>query len=312
MKYWQSLLEAKQELTHLKQETLLTIGNFDGVHLGHQEVIRQTVALAKKNKLLPLGLTFRNHPAELLGEERLLISPAKVRRRLLAAYQLAGLLEVGFDPELAELTPETFFYQWVKEGLRARGLVIGHDFRFGRHGRGNFEMLRRLCRHEKMLIKQIPPLRAAGEVISSSRIRRLLQKGEVKAGARLLGRPFFWEGRVIRGQQLARKLGYKTANLLPPDNALLPLFGVYLIRAFVADKPYFGVANLGMRPTFDFKNPLLEVHLFNLDFFFYDQIICVEFLEYIREERVFANLELLKEQIATDVAVAQKLAKEYT
>lgn len=309
MKIWNSILQARQEINNLKLNSVVTIGNFDGVHRGHQAIIKRTLDLAQELNSLAIALTFSNHTESLLGESPLLLNIPLFRRKLLSKQGLDGLLEVEFNQNLADMEPETFFETWLVKGLNIKALVIGHDFRFGQSGRGDYQLLKRMAVETGISLERVAPVREGDEVISSSRIRQLLAEGRIEKANRMLGYNFMIEGEVIKGEQIGRKLGYPTANIRLEPEFLLPCYGVYLVRLSVENVFYFGVANVGIKPTFGRFHPLVEVYLFDVEINLYHKIVQVEFLRFIRPENRFAGPEALRVQIAQDVENAQNLLK---
>lgn len=310
MRIWNSILQARQEINKLKKYSVVTIGNFDGVHRGHQAIIRQTITNARRLDGLAIALTFANHTESLLGEAPLLINQPLVRRKLLTEQGLDALLEVEFSESLAGLDPEIFLNTWLIEGLNSRGIVIGHDFRFGSGGRGDYRFLEQAAAERGILLEKIAPVIENGEIVSSSKIRQHLAEGRLEQANRMLGYNFLIEGEVIKGEQLGRKLGYPTANVRLEPKYLLPCYGVYLVRTFVDNQFYFGVANVGIKPTFGKYSPLVEIYLFEVEPDLYHKNIRVEFLRFIRPENRFAGPEALRGQIARDVEIAQGFLKE--
>lgn len=310
MKTWSSILQARQEINQLKAGTVVTIGNFDGVHRGHQGIFERTLAYARQMNCLAVALTFANHTESVLGEAPLLLNMPLIRRELLTRQGLDALLEVDFSQNFAGLEPDTFFNTWLVEGLNSRALVVGHDFRFGSAGRGDYHLLEEMVLGKGILLEKIPPIKENGEIISSSKIRQLLAEGQIEKANRMLGYNFLIEGEVIEGEQLARRLGYPTANIRLKPEFLLPCYGVYLVRLSVKDRYYFGIANVGIKPTFGKFYPLVEIYLFDVELNLYHQIIRVEFLKFIRPENRFAGTEALSAQIGQDVETAQNLLKK--
>ncbi len=308
MKICKTFSEAAQVLNG--QRTVVTIGNFDGVHLGHQKIIQRTITLAAELEAVAVVLTFANHTTAVLGEQTLLINSPTMRCELIATQGTAILLEITFDAELSATTPERFFEQYLVKTLQMKALVIGYDFRFGRSGAGDYQILQQLCNVKQLLLERIAPLSYKNEVISSSRIRKSLQTGELEAANQMLGYTYFITGVIQPGVQLARKLGFPTANLYLNTAYLIPKYGVYLVRCIVKNDLYYGIANLGVKPTFGGKVPLLEVHLFELELDLYQQAIQVNFLKFIREERTFAGIKQLETAIKHDLQLAKDYLKE--
>jgi len=309
MKIWNSILQARQEINKLKTSSVVTIGNFDGVHRGHQAIIKRTLELAQNLNSLAIALTFVNHTESLLGEAPFLLNMPLFRRELLAKQGLDGLLEVEFTQNLALMEPGAFFETWLVKGLNIRALVIGYDFRFGSGGRGDYQLLKGMADEAGISLARVAPIQEEGEVISSSRIRQLLAEGRIEKANLMLGYNFMIEGEVIEGEQLGRQLGYPTANIRLRPEYLLPCYGVYLVRSFVENDFYFGLANVGIKPTFGKSHPLVEIYLFDVEVNLYHKVVRVEFLRFIRPENRFPGPEALRAQIARDVEIAQSLLK---
>lgn len=309
MKIWNTILQARQEIIKLKMSSVVTIGNFDGVHRGHQAIIKRTLNYARELNSLAIAVTFINHTESLLGEAPFLLNLPLIRRELLTKEGLDALLEVEFTQNLADMEPETFFETWLVEGLNIRALVVGHDFRFGAAGRGDYQLLGRMADERGVTLERAVPVEEGGEVISSSKIRQLLAEGRIEKANQMLGYNFMIEGEVIKGEQLGRKLGYPTANISLKPEFLLPCYGVYLVRLSVEKHFYFGIANVGIKPTFGKSHPLIEIYLFDIEINLYHKIVRVEFLRFIRPENRFAGPEALRAQIANDVETAQSFLK---
>jgi riboflavin kinase/FMN adenylyltransferase len=304
MKVWKSVLQARKELNQAKSGAVVTIGNFDGVHRGHQAIMKRTLQLAGENQSLAVAVTFINHTESLLGERPLLLNTPSIRRELLLKQGLEALLEVEFDRKFAGLDPELFFKTWLVDALHAKA-VVGYDFRFGRNGLGDFKLLQQLGATGGIVIERIPPLKENGAVISSSKIRQLLIEGDVELANVMLGYSFVIEGEVVTGEQRGRKLGFPTANIHLDPEFLLPCYGVYLVKLLTEGRSYYGLANVGIKPTFGTGTPLVEVYLFDVEVDLYHKMARVEFLKFIRPENRFSGPEALKAQIALDVKTAK-------
>jgi riboflavin kinase/FMN adenylyltransferase len=305
MRTWRSILQARQELNKTKKTTVVTIGNFDGVHRGHQNIMRRIVELARQTESISAVITFDSHSESLLGEQPLLLNTPQIRREFLAGQGIDCLLEIKFDRNFAGLEPELFFRTWLVEGLHAKSVVVGYDFRFGAERRGDFMLLQRLGLEAQVMIERVTPVYDGKEIISSSKIRQLLAEGRVERANQMLGYAFVIEGEVVGGEQRGRKLGFPTANIHLAPEYLLPCYGVYLVRMTVAQKDYFGLANVGIKPTFGRFMPLVEVYLFDLEINLYGRSARVEFLKFIRPENRFSGPEALKTQIQKDIEAAK-------
>jgi riboflavin kinase/FMN adenylyltransferase len=284
---------------------VLTIGNFDGVHRGHRTLLDATVATAAQGGAPSAALTFDPSPREVLRPDHGISRIESPARNLahLAAVGLDAVVVHPFDRALAALDPGAFAANVLRGDLGVVGLVVGHDFRFGRGRSGTADDLRALG----VPVHIVPPLADTDGVVSSSRIRDLLRGGDVAGAARLLGRSHEIEGVVVEGDKRGRTLGFPTANVAP-DGGLLPPDGVYAVRvdgAGLARAP--GVANLGTRPTFDGAGRRLEVHVLDAGLELYGRTLVVGFVDRVRAERKFASVDELKVAIQADVAAAREL-----
>lgn len=309
---WNSILEARRALLKENRMTAVTIGNFDGVHRGHQAIMRRTVELAREQNGLAVVLSFSNHSDDLLGERPFLINHPALRKQLLEQQGVDALLEVPFDREFAAMEAETFFHEWLVEGLKIRSLVVGYDFRFGAAGRGDYRLLRELADASGIYLERIPPVVEGESIISSSMIRQLLAQGKIEQANKMLGYPFTIEGTVVKGEQIGRKLGFPTANVRLEPQYLLPCYGVYLVRLKDAGKEFFGLANVGIKPTFGHYHPLVEVYLLDVEVNLYGHHVRIEFLRFIRPENRFSGPESLQRQINHDVETAREYINQLT
>ena len=288
--------------------TVLTIGNFDGVHLGHRALLQKLNLLSQQSGLLPAVLTFEPLPREFFSPQTAPVRLSTLREKLeLFAAEGIGLSCVAhFNARLAALTAEEFIEQLLVRCLRVRHLVIGDDFRFGVGRRGDHALLRQAGAHYRFEVESMDTLRAGGQRISSSAVRTALAAGRMSDAARLLGRPYAMDGRVITGRQLGRQLGVPTANIRIRHRKL-PLSGVFAVEVHgPAGGPYPGIANVGHRPSVESQSiPLLEAHLFDFSQDLYGSHLSVHFLHKLRDETRFPSLEALKAQIAADVEKAK-------
>lgn len=308
MQIWNSILQARAALKQTRRPAVVTIGNFDGVHRGHQAIMTRTVQLARETQGgLAVVLSFTNHSDALLGEAPFLINTPSIRREMLQRQNLDALLEVPFDRNFASLTPEVFFRTWLVETLGLTGLVVGYDFRFGASGQGDFQLLRELTAKRGIHLERVAPVYEGTEIISSSKIRQLLAEGQLKEANRMLGYGFIIEGEVIEGEKIGRKLGFPTANVRLEPAYLLPCYGVYLVRLLTGGRCYYGLANVGIKPTFGEYKPLVEVYLLDVEVNLYGQLVRIEFLHFIRPESRFSGPEALKTQIVCDLQSAREL-----
>ena len=282
-----------------------TIGSFDGVHLGHQAILRQLIDVARQYQLPAVAIVFEPQPHEFfLGEK----APARLMRlrekvQALLAAGVERVLCVQFNETLRSLSAEAFIETVLIDGLGIKHLVVGDDFRFGCDRRGDFALLETIGAERGFGVTDTCTLEINGERASSTRIRQLLEAGEFAHAALLLGKPYSISGRIAYGQQLGRKLGVPTANV-HLRRYRSPLHGVFAVTVkFLDGSVYQGVANVGVRPTVSGdKKPLLEVHLFNFARTVYGAMIDVVFHQKLRDEKKFASLDELQAQLQMDIA----------
>ena len=282
-----------------------TIGSFDGVHLGHQAILRQLIATAKAQQLPAVAIVFEPQPHEFFAPEK---APARLMRlrekvQALWAAGVDRVLCLNFNQSLRELSAEQFIDRVLVQGLGIKHLVVGDDFRFGCDRRGNFALLQAKGGELGFAVSDTHTLEVGGERVSSTRIRQLLEVGDFTRAAQLLGKPYRIHGRVVYGKQLGRQLGVPTANV-ELRRYRSPLHGVFAVSVdFVDGSRCQGVANVGVRPTVDGdKKPLLEVHLFDFSRTIYGSVIDVIFHCKLRDEKKFNSLDELKAQLQIDIA----------
>jgi riboflavin kinase/FMN adenylyltransferase len=287
----------------------LSIGNFDGVHRGHVALVQELKKQAKAVGGPGVAFTFDPPPLQLLRPQELQPPLTTVRDRaaLLAANGADHVLVLQTTSEFLRLSAEEFFQRVVLERLAAKVLVEGHNFGFGRNREGNVEKLDQLCRSSALGLVVVPPLVWNGTIVSSSRVRDALLRGDVREAADLLGRRFRIRGTVTTGRQRGKSIGFPTANLERIET-LVPGDGVYAVRVHYQGKNWPGAANIGPNPTFGEHARKIEVHLIGFEGMLVGQVLSVEFLERLRETRPFASVEQLVEQLRKDVDQARRLA----
>ena len=283
----------------------LTIGNFDGVHLGHQAMLSRLRDAARARNLPPCAMTFEPHPREFFAPDQ---APARLttlreKLELLAAQGLETAHVLRFDYKLAQVSAEDFIERVLVKGLGVRHLLVGDDFRFGARRAGDFALLSARAQELGYTVEAMASVIVDGERVSSTAVRKALEEGDMARAARLLGRPYSISGTVVHGDALGRELGYPTANVRITHNRP-PLMGIFAVElAGVGEKPVRGVASLGVRPTVKAHGaPVLEVFLLDFDGDLYGRHVRVDFLHKFRDEKKFADLAALKAQIAADVA----------
>ncbi len=289
---------------------VVTIGNFDGVHVGHRQILRRVAELGRERHLTPVVLTFDPHPARVLAPERAprLITTIGQRLRRFEAEGIEGAVLLPFSMEIARYAPEEFARTVLVNALHAHLVIVGEDFRFGHKQAGDLATLRQLGGELGFAVESAGEIARRGERISSTAIRQLVSSGKVSQACRKLGEPYALEGLVVKGQGIGSKQTVPTLNLAP-ENELLPANGVYVTRTRDLDsaREWQSITNLGYRPTFEGRDLTCETFL--LEPFDGDtpDRIEVSFLRFIREERKFESPELLREQILKDVGKAQRL-----
>jgi riboflavin kinase / FMN adenylyltransferase len=309
----QSFIRGAHNLRSWHQGCVATLGSFDGVHLGHQAILRQLVRLAKETQLPSLVIIFEPQPQEFfLGDK----APARLMR---LREKIHALLSVGvdrvlclsFNEYLRGLSANDFIEQVLIRGVDVKHLVIGDDFRFGCDRRGDFALLKQVGNQKGFSVTDTVTLEMQGERVSSTRVRQCLEEGNFAAAEILLGKPYSISGRIVYGQQLGRQLGVPTANV-HLRRYKSPLQGVFAVTAKVEGKSIQGVANIGVRPTVNGdKKLLLEVHLFDFSQKIYGKMIEVVFHKKLRSEKKFASLDELQTQLKKDIDEAKEFFNLY-
>jgi riboflavin kinase/FMN adenylyltransferase len=300
-----------RHLSLLKKERrpiVLAIGFFDGVHGGHKKVIRHTISRARVRHGKAWALTFDPHPLKVLSPTGAppLLTSTQHKLELLSRLRLDGCVVMPFTHRLAGLPPKDFVELLTACTPPLAEIVVGRNWRFGRHGHGTPALLSRLCRDRQIVVHVVPPVKKAGGPISSTRIRKEIMRGNLRKTEALMGRPFSVLGTVIHGRGVGRRIGFPTANLDPHGEALPP-FGVYAVRARLGRQWMKGVLSIGVRPTFPHRGkakPSFELHLPGLHRQLYGTDIEVLFVSKIRDERRFPTIDALKRQIAQDILQA--------
>lgn len=298
------VLRGLPERPVFRQGTVVAIGNFDGLHLGHQKILKALVSKARKMGLPSVVLTFSPHPERVLEGAR--VGMIQTLEQRLAGIRAAGpdaALIAAFDRSFASLTAAEFAERVIASSLRAKTVVVGENFRFGKSREGDVSELRRLGRRLGFAVVPVPSALKNGRVVSSSLIRRLLHEGRIAAANALLGRPYEIIGRVERGSGRGRELGFPTANV-QPLNEILPE-GVFITAADVQDRSYPSLTNIGRRPTFGAGRLQVEVHLLGFRGPLYRRRLILRFLRKIRDEKRFDEPEGLVRQVQRDVRTAR-------
>ncbi len=295
------------------QGCVATIGNFDGLHLGHQQIIDSVSTIAAELDVASCVISFEPLPIEYFAPQKAppRLTHLREKCRALEQHNVGQLLLLGFNHKLANTNASDFITNVLVEGLRVRHLLIGDDFRFGRNREGDLDLLLRASKQYGFTLQQASTLSVEGSRVSSTRIRNLLESGDLASAARLLGKHYALQGRVEPGAQLGRTIGFPTANIaLQSDNP--PLRGVFVVEVELGDtlETTPGIANIGAKPTVDGKRVTLEVHLLDFTGDLYGQRLRVKFLHKIRSEKKFDALDELKQAIATDETTARQWIKD--
>ena len=287
------------------KNSILVIGNFDGLHKGHVSILNEAARFAKNNKRKIGLLTFDPNPKEFFSKEKnFKIISLNEKQKILSAMKIDYLIILKFNKGLRNMTAENFIEKILKEKIRPSKIVVGKEFKFGKNRAGNPNLLKKHFYTRIALQKKI-----SGKKISSSEIRKLISSGKISQVKKLLGRFWSVNGKVISGDKIGRTLGYRTANVFLND-CILPLRGVYVTRLYLNQKIYNGISNYGVAPTFGTKKTdVLETHLFSPIKNLYKKNITIEFLKFLRKEKKFKSKKNLLDQIKKDITGAKKVFK---
>ncbi len=297
-----------------KRPSILTIGTFDGVHIGHQKIIRDLVSKAKEEDLCALVLTFFPHPRMVLQKDTQLkmIDTLEEKRQLLESLGVEILIVQPFTLEFSRLTAIEYTRDILVNGLNISKLIIGYDHRFGRNREATVEDLKHFGLDYDFSVEEIPAQDIASIAVSSTKVRNAISAGEIKKANQYLGRPFSLCGSIVKGDKIGRKIGYPTANLdIKETYKLRPQNGVYLVQSHLNNQKYFGMMNVGKRPTVSGKQIQTEIYFFDFDGDLYGNKLKIELLEKIRDEQKYDSLESLVEQLGVDKKNCQELIPYY-
>jgi riboflavin kinase/FMN adenylyltransferase len=306
-------MKVEEELKEFtpERDTVLTIGVFDGVHIGHQRLMEYVKRQAMAEDRLPGVVTFRGHPQHIMSPKTPLyrLVPLDERIRVIKEMGIPLVVPLSFNLELAQV-PARDFVSLLQKHLRMRGLVIGPDFALGKGREGDAVALRQMGKEMGFWVEVFAPQLIDGEVVSSTVIRQALSSGDVKKVTRLLGRPFLLHGRIVHGDERGKQLGFPTANLTFSRGQALPEDGVYVTKAYLGGQPHPSVTNIGKRPTFGEHKRTVEVYLIGFTGEIYGEDLRIELVDRLRDEKRFSSPEELKAQIAQDVERATSMLKQ--
>jgi riboflavin kinase / FMN adenylyltransferase len=304
---FKSISEIKEKLRH----PAVTIGNFDGVHLGHREIFHRVRELARAAGGVSVVVTFIPHPLQVLspGTGVKLITSPREKESLIEASGIDYLLEIPFDAAFAAISAQEFVERILVGAIGMEQLVVGYDYAFGRGREGDLTLLRKLGERFGYSVELLPPITNGSTVYSSTKVRQLVCGGDLKGVVAILGRHFCLTGTVVHGQHRGRGLGYPTANL-DTDEGLLPAAGVYAVKVRIGAQLYDGACNIGTNPTFENVRLSLEVFLFDFTGDLYGREVSVFFIDRLRGEERFSDLEALKAAIAADVERCREILRD--
>jgi riboflavin biosynthesis protein ribF len=299
------------DTTHFQspKESALTIGTFDGIHIGHQRIIAQVVDTARQRHLIPTVLTFFPHPRMVLNPSApiALIQTIEERANLLEKYGIEQLVIQPFDKEFASLTAEDYVKEVLVKKLKAKVIIIGYDHRFGKNRSAGIEELKAFGEQYHFEVIEIPVQEVDSLSVSSTKIRSALNQGNIEQATHYLGYPFSLSGKVVHGQKIGRTLGYPTANIqVANTHKLIPKIGVYAVYSIIEGKKIYGMLSIGKNPTIEGKGESIEVYFFDFDKDLYEKEIRVYFVAFLREEVKFHSLEALKTQLKMDESIARQ------
>ena len=300
------------ETPFTKDSLCLTIGNFDGFHNGHQEILKTLKKISIDKKLLSAVMSFDPHPRSFFNKDvnNFNIYTKKDKLNFLKDFGIDIYINFAFDKKLSEYSSNEFIDEILVKKLNIKNLIVGSDFKFGKDREGNVDILNsfsKIYNYEINLVNAVN-IKNKKEKYSSSLIRKDIEDGNFENVSKSLGRYWHMTGKIVEGQKKARKFNFPTANM-EPDNHILPKKGVYCVEVVYSGKKYFGISNFGVRPTVDGSKLLLETHIFNFDEEIYGKELTVRFLTFIRSEQKFGNFDLLTEQIKKDIETAKDYLK---
>ena len=309
MQVFENILEYKPS-----RESIVTIGTFDGVHIGHRKIITNMVEKGEKENLLSILLTFFPHPRMVLQKDSniKMIDTINEKKKIFKKLGVEVLIIQPFTKDFSRMSAIKFTRDILVNSLKVSKLMIGYDHRFGRNREATVKTLKSFGLDYNFKVDEIPAQDIESISVSSTKVRKAIRSGDFKLVNKFLSRPFNLSGKIIKGDELGRKIGYPTANLkIFEKYKLKPQNGVYLTRTKLKKQTYFGMMNIGIRPTISAKNNQIETHLFDFNGNLYGHEMTLEILEKIREEKKFKSIEKLKIQLDVDKKHCQKLIPQY-
>jgi riboflavin kinase/FMN adenylyltransferase len=301
------------EINHLPafNNAVLTIGTFDGVHMGHKVILKSVAEQARDMNGESVLITFEPHPRKLLFPEQplKLLTPLEQKLKLIEAAGIQNIVVVPFTQDFAGLSAQEYVENFLVEYFHPRSIIIGYDHHFGHDRKGNIELLKEFATKYQYRLVEIPAQLIESAAVSSTKIRRALEQGHVHEAAQMLGRNYSITGAVVKGSQLGRTIGYPTANIMPAEpEQLIPANGIYAVRVKWDGHLFGGMMSIGFNPTVTEKKDLrIEVNLFDFDRDIYNHMLKIEFVAWLREEEKFNSIDELKEQLAKDKIATLKV-----
>jgi len=293
-----------------KKKRYIALGFFDGVHLGHQKLLKLAIDKAKKNNGISIVATFDPHPDKVIypNSKVWLINTLEERINLIRDLGIDVFLMIRFNKIMSKMSPVDFISEILVNSLQAKELFVGFNYKFGFQGKGNIDILRKYGKSFEYKTNILEPIIIDDTIISSTIIKDCIRLGEIEKARKLLGHNINISGRVISGKSRGRKLlNFATANIEIPLNKVLPVNGVYLVEVKMDNEKYYGLMNIGFKPTFEEKQLTVEVHIINFDRNIYKKMLSINVLQKIRNEKYFSHPNLLKKQIEEDILLAHKI-----
>ena len=294
------------------KESVVTIGNFDGIHKGHQVLIEKATEYAKKNNVISTVFTFNNHPVNYFKPnsiKNIITNNDKIK--ILKTMGVDYIINIPFDEYMTKISGYDFVKDILIDKLGAKKIIVGHDFTFARNKEGNIDLLKELSKKNGFLLEIVNPVKIDDIRISSSYIRKLILDGKVEDARKYLGRNYKLSGEVIHSKKLGRTIGFPTANISIDENIIIPKVGIYATKVYVNGTIYYGATNVGYNPTVNGNKLSIETNILEFNDDIYGKIITIEFLERIRDEKKFNGIEELKEQLQKDTKYIYKVYFTY-
>ncbi len=299
------------------QNSIVCIGNFDGIHLGHREIIKKCCEEAVSQQVKSLLITFDRHPRNVIADQNnapktSILNTVEEKNRLLTQTRIDGVLYLKTDTGFLAAEPEDFLKTIIADKISAQKVIIGYDFRFGRSRKGDVDMMKHCGKKHNFQVEQVAAVKQQAVIISSSKIRQLLQTGDLEAARKMLGYHYQFSGKIVHGSGRGRKLGFPTANVeLNHTHKLIPATGVYLVAVSIADQAKYGLANIGVRPTFEETEVVIEIYIYDNNDDLYGQSITVTMLTKMRDEIKYNSVDKLIKQMKLDKEKGLELIKQY-